>query len=124
MSLPSSDDDLRRWLADSPRITFTGRRAYRVLPEIETLEGWLLASCVPVDMFGMYGNKDDEAYMKWLAEGNGADPFYDEVIADTYVLMITRDCTTFDARCVRCRNRGHVPYEAPPGYMHLLEITQ
>jgi hypothetical protein len=106
------NEELFLRLATDPKpfITFTGRRAYRVKSishhEVRPSDGWLAVFCVPAELFGMYGKEDDEAYRQWIDNGNGADPFHDGVLADSYILQTTYDAVTYFATCVRCRNPG------------------
>jgi len=93
----------------TPHITFTGRRAYRVCHAILKPDGGLTLRCAPADLYGMYGNNAQESYEGWLNDGNGADPFHDDVLADSYVMLITSDSLTYMARCVICRNPGRLP---------------
>lgn len=72
-------------------LTFNGRRMYRVVamrPSPEDKD-WLDLVVTPIPYFGMYGTleADEEAYAEWVSS-EGSDPWYDEILADTYELTV------------------------------------
>ena len=99
MSTPEFNKGPLGHLVPGVILTFSGRRAYKVLAVSPPAEGWIAVHLQAIPGFGMYGPGDEPKYIEWLRT-TGWDPLYDEVLSDVYIMEL-EDEAPFH---VSCRN--------------------